>query len=34
MSALAVRIEGAQVTNDMQIWDSKKFGRSVCFKKN
>ncbi len=32
-SALAVKMEGNQVTNDMYIWDAKKFGRNVNFKK-
>ena len=32
-SALAVKMEGSQVTNDMYIWESKKFARSINFKK-
>ena len=31
-SALGVRMEGSQVTSDMYIWDSKKFGRKIYYK--
>lgn len=33
ISALAAKMEGNQVTNDMYIWDSKRFGRNLNFKK-
>lgn len=32
-SALAIKMEGNQVSNDMYIWDAKRFGRTVNFKK-
>lgn len=32
-SAMAIKLEGDQVTNDMYLWDAKRFGKKVCFKK-
>ena len=34
VTAMAVNQEGAQVTNDMYIWEAKRFGRSLNFKKD
>ena len=33
VSSLAIKLEGNQVTNDMYIWEAKKFGRNLNFKK-
>ena len=34
MTSAMLRMEGAQVTNDMYIWDSKKFGHKFHCKEN
>jgi hypothetical protein len=34
MSAIFLRAEGMQVTNDMYIWDAKKFGHKIHYKPN
>ena len=34
LTAVMLRGEGVQVTNDMYIWDSKKFGHKVFYRQN
>lgn len=33
LSALAIKLEGDQVTNDMHIWESKKFASKLYYRK-
>ena len=33
LSALALKLEGDQVTNDMRLWESKKFAHKLYYRK-
>lgn len=33
LSALALKLEGDQVTNDMYLWESKKFTTTMYYRK-